>query len=48
MRIYAADRSAEDAIYIGRSEPRQMEFPFQELYTPDGYLQWRESFKKAL
>lgn len=39
MRDYAENRSAEDAIYIGRSEPRQMAFPFQELYTPDGYLQ---------
>jgi hypothetical protein len=38
MRNYAAGRGAEDAIYIGRSEPRQMTFPFQELYTPDGYL----------
>ena len=39
MRDYAANRIAEDAIYIGRSEPRHMAFPFQELYTPDGYLQ---------
>ena len=39
MRDYAANRIAEDAIYVGRSEPRHMAFPFQELYTPDGYLQ---------
>ena len=29
----------ESPFYIGRSEPRHMAFPFQELYTPDGYLQ---------
>ena len=39
MREYASTRDDEDAIYIGRSEPRTMEFPFQELYTPEGYLQ---------
>lgn len=39
MREYARTRDDEDAIYIGRSEPRTMEFPFQELYTPEGYLQ---------
>jgi hypothetical protein len=39
MREYASTRDDEDAIYIGRSVPRTMEFPFQELYAPEGYLQ---------
>lgn len=39
MREYASSREAEDAIYIGRSVVRKMEFPWLDLYTPEGYVQ---------
>lgn len=39
MRRYAGQREPEDGIYIGRSRVRKMEFPFSDLYTPDGYVQ---------
>lgn len=37
MRGYGAGRAAEDAIYVGRSDVRKMEFPSSIRYTPDGY-----------
>ncbi len=38
MRQYASNREPEDAIYVGRSVVRKMEFPWLELYTPEGYV----------
>ncbi|MCG8415370.1 MAG: alpha/beta fold hydrolase [Pseudomonadales bacterium] len=38
MRQYAGEREAEDAIYVGRSVPRKMEFPWSDMYTPEGYV----------
>lgn len=38
MRQYASNRESEDAIYVGRSVVRKMEFPWLELYTPEGYV----------
>ncbi len=38
MRQYASEREAEDAIYVGRSVPRKMEFPWSDMYTPEGYV----------
>lgn len=37
MRSYAYDREPEDAVYVGRSVVRKMEFPWSDLYTPEGY-----------
>lgn len=37
MREYAGNREPEDAVYVGRSVIRKMEFPWSELYTPEGY-----------
>ncbi|MEQ8315205.1 MAG: alpha/beta hydrolase [Gammaproteobacteria bacterium] len=37
MREYASNREPEDAVYVGRSVVRKMEFPWSELYTPEGY-----------
>ena len=38
MREYAGNREPEDAIYIGRSVIKPMEFPWLDLYTPEGYV----------
>lgn len=37
MREYASNREPEDAVYVGRSIVRKMEFPYSHLYTPEGY-----------
>ena len=37
MREYASNREPEDAVYVGRSVVRKMEFPWSDLYTPEGY-----------
>ena len=39
MIEYSANRDAEDAIYVGRSSVRKMEFPGAIEYSPDGYSQ---------
>ena len=39
MYEYSNSRSAEDAIYVGHSNVRKMEFPGAIKYTPDGYSQ---------
>ncbi len=39
MWEYAASREAEDAIYVGHSDVRKMEFPGAVQYSPDGYSQ---------
>ncbi len=38
MREYASSREPEDAIYVGRSVVKKMEFPWLDLYTPEGYV----------
>lgn len=37
MRSYGSRREAEDAIFVGRSDVRKMEFPSSIRYTPEGY-----------
>jgi hypothetical protein len=37
MRGYSAGREVEDAVYVGHSDVRKMEFSSSILYTPDGY-----------
>ncbi len=37
MRSYGGRREAEDAIFVGHSDVRKMEFPSTIRYTPDGY-----------
>ena len=39
MYEYSNSRAAEDAIYVGHSNVRKMEFPGAIKYTPDGYSQ---------
>lgn len=39
MIEYSANRDAEDAIYVGRSNVRKMHFPGAIEYSPDGYSQ---------
>ena len=39
MIEYSANRDAEDAIYVGRSNVRKMQFPGAIQYSPDGYSQ---------
>ena len=39
MWEYARSREAEDAIYVGHSNVRKMEFPGAVQYSPDGYPQ---------
>ena len=39
MIEYSANRSAEDAIYVGHSNVRKMQFPGAIQYSPDGYSQ---------
>ena len=39
MIEYSASRDAEDAIYVGHSNVRKMEFPGAIEYSPDGYSQ---------
>ena len=39
MIEYSASRDAEDAIYVGHSNVRKMEFPGAIDYSPDGYSQ---------
>ena len=38
MWTYAAEREAEDGIYVGHSDVRKMEFPGAVQYTPEGYV----------
>lgn len=37
MRRYGSTREAEDAIFVGHSHVRKMEFPSSIIYTPEGY-----------
>lgn len=37
MRNYGSSRSAEDAVYVGRSRIEPLDFPSTIEYTPDGY-----------
>lgn len=37
MRSYGSSRDAEDAIFVGHSDVRKMEFPSSIKYTPEGY-----------
>jgi len=37
MRSYGSRREAEDAIFVGHSNVRKMEFPSSIRYTPEGY-----------
>ena len=39
MIEYSANRNDEDAIYVGRSNVRKMQFPGAIEYSPDGYSQ---------
>ena len=39
MYEYSNSRAADDAIYVGQSNVRKMEFPGAIKYTPDGYSQ---------
>ena len=39
MIDYSANRDDEDAIYVGRSNVRKMQFPGAIEYSPDGYSQ---------
>ena len=39
MIEYSANRDDEDAIYVGRSNVRKMQFPGAIEYSPDGYSQ---------
>ena len=39
MIEYSANRAEEDAIYVGHSNVRKMEFPGAIEYSPDGYSQ---------
>ncbi len=39
MRSYNSRREAEDAVFVGHSNVRKMEFPGAIQYTPDGYTQ---------
>ena len=39
MLEYSANRAEEDAIYVGHSNVRKMEFPGAIEYSPDGYSQ---------
>ena len=39
MLDYSANRDDEDAIYVGRSNVRKMQFPGAIEYSPDGYSQ---------
>ena len=39
MIEYSASRDAEDAIYVGHSNVRKMQFPGAIEYSPDGYSQ---------
>ena len=39
MYEYSNSRAVEDAIYVGHSNVRKMEFPGAIKYTPDGYSQ---------
>ena len=37
MRRYAASRSVDDAVYVGRSRIEALDFPSSIEYTPSGY-----------
>jgi len=37
MRSYGANRSAEDAVYVGHSKIEELDFPSSIEYTPSGY-----------
>ena len=37
MRSYGSSREAEDAIFVGHSNVRKMQFPSSIKYTPEGY-----------
>ncbi len=37
MRAYGSNRDSEDAIFVGHSDVRKMEFPSTIKYTPEGY-----------
>ena len=39
MNRSSANRDDEDAIYVGRSNVRRMQFPGAIEYSPDGYSQ---------
>ncbi len=39
MRTYNGFKEAEDAVYVGHSVVRKMEFPGSARYTPEGYQQ---------
>ena len=37
MRSYGRSREADDAVFVGHSVVRKMEFPGSVRYTPEGY-----------
>jgi hypothetical protein len=37
MRDYATGREPDDAVYVGHSTIRELDFPSSIEYTPDGY-----------